>query len=60
LPGEPDGEFLTLVFATSFESKNATETVVLMKESDGQWRVSGYRVRLGESNKGLVADLQAG
>jgi len=49
LPGEPDGEFVTLEYATSFESKHATETVVLVKESDDRWRVSGYRVMLGVS-----------
>ncbi len=53
LTGEPDGEFVILEYATSFERGNAIcETLVLLKESDGQWRVSEYRVRLGESNKG--------
>jgi hypothetical protein len=54
LPGEPDGEYVILEYATSFEGMNVTEIVVLVKESDGQWRVSDYRIRLGESKKRLA------
>jgi hypothetical protein len=46
MPGAPDGEYVLLQFDTSFESKqSAVETVVMMKESDGLWRVSGYFIR---------------
>ena len=46
LPGAPDGEYVVIQFATSFEHKaEATETVTPMKDPDGQWRVSGYVVR---------------
>jgi len=46
LPGAPDGEYVVIRFATSFEHKaEATETVTPMKDPDGQWRVSGYFIR---------------
>ena len=46
LPGAPDGEYVVLQFATVFERKRAaTETVVPMREMDGEWRVSGYFIR---------------
>lgn len=43
LPGLPAGEYVVLTYESAFEKfKTATETVVLMKEKDGSWRVSGY------------------
>jgi hypothetical protein len=46
LPGAPDGEYVIVQFSTSFEHKaDATETVTPMKDSDGEWRVSGYFIR---------------
>lgn len=46
LPGAPDGQYVVLQFATSFERKAAaTETVTPMKDADGQWRVSGYYIK---------------
>ena len=46
LPGAPDGEYVVLEFETSFErKKNGLETVTPMKDSDGEWRVSGYYVK---------------
>jgi hypothetical protein len=46
LPGAPDGQYVVLQFRTSFEQKaDAIETVVLMAEDDGAFRVSGYFVR---------------
>jgi uncharacterized membrane protein len=45
LPGAPDGEYVVIKFTTSFEHEAAaTETVTPMKDSDGQWRVSGYYI----------------
>jgi hypothetical protein len=42
LPGAPDGEYVVIEFATSFERKKAAvETVTPMKDKDGKWRVSG-------------------
>ncbi len=46
LPGAPDGEYVIIEYETSFEKKaNGTETVVPMKDTDGEWRVSGYFVK---------------
>ena len=46
LPGAPDGQYVVLQFRTSFEHKaDAIETVTLMAEDDGAFRVSGYFVR---------------
>jgi hypothetical protein len=46
LPGAPDGEYVIVQFASSFENKaSAIETVTPMKDPDGTWRVSGYYVR---------------
>jgi hypothetical protein len=46
LPGAPDGEYVVIRFATSFDQlADATETVTPMKDPDGHWRVSGYYIR---------------
>ena len=46
LPGAPDGEYVVLRYATTFERKaSAVETVTPMRDSDGAWRVSGYYIR---------------
>jgi hypothetical protein len=46
LPGAPDGEYVVIQYATSFESKkSAIETVTPMKDKDGVWRVSGYYIK---------------
>jgi Protein of unknown function (DUF4019) len=46
LPGAPDGDYLLLQFDTSFERKAAAvETVTMVREADGVWRVVGYFVR---------------
>ena len=46
LPGAPDGEYVVIQFATSFENKkSAIETVTPMKDKDGKWRVSGYFIK---------------
>jgi hypothetical protein len=46
LPGAPDGEYVVVQFASSFEHKaDATETVTPMKEADGSWRVSGDYIK---------------
>jgi hypothetical protein len=46
LPGAPDGEYVVIQFATSFENKkSAVETVTPMRDRDGTWRVSGYFIR---------------
>jgi hypothetical protein len=46
LPGAPDGKYVVIQFATSFENKKkAVETVTPMLEADGAWRVSGYFIK---------------
>jgi hypothetical protein len=43
LPGAPDGEYVVSRFNTSFENKKSgVETITVMLEKDGQWRVCGY------------------
>jgi hypothetical protein len=46
LPGAPDGHYVIIQYETAFEKKqSAVETVTPMKDSDGQWRVSGYFIK---------------
>ncbi len=46
LPGAPDGEYWVLEYDTRFERKQkGAETVVLLREPTGEWRVSGYWIR---------------
>ena len=42
----PDGEYLHLVFDADFVNKSAaTETVELVREADGAWKVSSWTIR---------------
>ena len=46
LPGTPDGQYVVIQYATSFENKaSAIETVTPMRDPDRQWRVSGYFIK---------------
>ncbi|MRR09213.1 DUF4019 domain-containing protein [bacterium] len=46
LPGAPDGQYVVILFAASFQNKKtAIETVTPMREKDGTWRVSGYYIK---------------
>ena len=46
LPGAPDGEYVVMQYQTSFEQKkSAVETVTLMLERDGEWKVAGYFIK---------------
>ncbi|MBO0733248.1 MAG: DUF4019 domain-containing protein [Methylocapsa sp.] len=46
LPGAPDGEYVVIQFAASFENKkSAIETVTSARGADGKWRVSGYYIK---------------
>jgi len=46
LPGAPDGEYVVIIFKTSFSNKkSAYETITPMKEPDGKWRISGYYIK---------------
>jgi len=43
LLGSPDGEYVQLLFSTSFANKaNGRETLTMEREADGTWRVIGY------------------
>jgi len=46
LPGAPDGEYVVIQYETFFENKKSSvETVTLMLDMDGKWRVSGYYIK---------------
>jgi len=46
LPGAPDGEYVVILYESSFEHKqSAVETVTPMLDKDGRWRVSGYYIK---------------
>jgi hypothetical protein len=46
LPGAPDGEYVVILFKTSFENKkSAVETVTAIREKDGTWKPAGYFIR---------------
>jgi len=46
LPGAPDGQYVVIECETSFENKkSAIETVTLMMDKDGNWRVSGHFIK---------------
>lgn len=46
LPGAPDGKYVVLTFNSSFERKAAAvETVTVMQDEDGPWRVAGYFIK---------------
>lgn len=46
LPGAPDGDYVVMQFNASFEHKaTAAETVTMMKDRDGVYRVAGYFIK---------------
>jgi Protein of unknown function (DUF4019) len=46
LPGAPDGQYVVILYDTSFANKKAAiETVVTMLDKDGKWHVAGYYIR---------------
>lgn len=46
LPAAPDGEYVVIQCATTFErKKSAIETLTTLKGSDGLWRVAGYYIK---------------
>src|SRR5215831_16309103 len=51
LPWEPDAEYVVLEYETTFERQmNRTESVTMVRECDGEWRVYGYRFMVSTSN----------
>jgi hypothetical protein len=46
LPNAPAGEYVVILYNTSFENKkDSVETVTPMLDKDGKWRVSGYFIK---------------
>jgi hypothetical protein len=46
LPNVPDGQYVVIKFETSFfQKKNIIETVMLMLDKDGRWRVISYNLQ---------------
>lgn len=46
LPGALDGDYVVIEYETSFERKrNGTETITLVKDTDGEWRAGGYFIK---------------
>lgn len=42
LAGQPDGEYVTVIFRSRFEKKEGIEAVTTVLDRDGRWRVTGY------------------
>ncbi|MGO9061807.1 MAG: DUF4019 domain-containing protein [Candidatus Binataceae bacterium] len=46
LPGAPDGQYVVVLYDSSFaHKKSAIETVTMMLDKDGKWHVVGYFIR---------------
>lgn len=46
LPGAPDGQYVVVLYDSSFaHKKSAIETVTMVLDKDGKWHVVGYFIR---------------
>lgn len=45
LEGQPDGEYVSVVYVSKFDEKELLEVVTTVRETDGKWRVTGYSTR---------------
>ncbi len=46
LPDAPKGEYVVILFETSFKNKESKkEVITAMLDKDGQWRVAGYYIK---------------
>jgi len=46
LAGQPDGDYVTVNFASKFSNKSDVKEMVLtVREPDGRWRVTGYQAQ---------------
>jgi hypothetical protein len=46
LPGVPTGDYVVLQYETRYENKaGAVETISVMKDKDGAWKVAGYLIK---------------
>ncbi len=44
-PGAPAGDYALIQYSTAFANKPSVETITMTKDTDGQWRASGYFIR---------------
>jgi hypothetical protein len=42
LHGEPDGEYVSVIFRSKFADHELAEVVTTVRDTDGKWRVTGY------------------
>jgi hypothetical protein len=42
LHGQPDGEYVSVVFRSKFADSELAEVVTTVRDTDGKWRVTGY------------------
>ncbi|MGA2552492.1 MAG: DUF4019 domain-containing protein [Burkholderiaceae bacterium] len=46
-PGAPEGDYVIIQYESAFaNNSHVVETVTPMRDPDGQWRVSGYFIRI--------------
>ena len=45
LQGQPDGEYVSVVFHTKFANGDMAEVITTVHDSDGKWHVTGYSVQ---------------
>jgi Protein of unknown function (DUF4019) len=45
LPGAPDGEYVTIQFASSFEQKAEAIETLTMARVEGAWQIAGYFIK---------------
>ncbi|MBD8723454.1 DUF4019 domain-containing protein [Oxalobacteraceae sp. CFBP 13708] len=46
LPGAPEGDYVVLQYQSSFANRpTVTETVIVMRETDGNWKTITYVIR---------------
>lgn len=45
LPNAPAGQYAVIEYAAAFADKNANETLTMMRQADGSWRMAGYYIR---------------
>ena len=45
LAGRPDGEYVTVIYASKYAERELEEIVTTVRDTDGKWRVTGYSTR---------------
>ena len=45
VPNLPSGNYVLLMYRTSFANRDASETITMEREADGAWRLVGYSIR---------------